>query len=95
MYQCTSIMSHVYTVGVTVLLKVRKDRGCQREIESIEVDCPTQPEPCTWRGKLTDMEVYTYIYIMNVIVYLQQSVKHTSTHIHSDYTVTLCHCKPL
>ncbi|CAI8040995.1 TNF receptor-associated factor 2 [Geodia barretti] len=35
---------------------VRKDRGCQREIESLEVDCPTQPHPCSWRGKLTDME---------------------------------------
>ncbi|CAI8027242.1 TNF receptor-associated factor 2 [Geodia barretti] len=35
---------------------VRKDRGCQREIEFLEVDCPTQPRPCLWRGKLTDME---------------------------------------
>jgi TNF receptor-associated factor 4 len=35
---------------------IRKDRGCQREIESLEIDCPTEPEPCPWRGKLTAME---------------------------------------
>jgi hypothetical protein len=37
---------------------VRKDRGCQREIGALEIDCPTRPDPCSWRGPLVEIEVH-------------------------------------
>lgn len=36
--------------------QIRNDKGCLRDILALEVTCPTTP-PCTWRGKLVDMEV--------------------------------------
>lgn len=55
---------------------VRNDRGCQREIDSLEVDCPTQPQPCTWRGKLTTMEVHLAVCPNRMILCSQGCGRH-------------------
>jgi hypothetical protein len=38
--------------------EVRRDRGCQKEISSLLVDCPIRPNPCSWRGPLVEIEVH-------------------------------------
>lgn len=37
--------------------QIRSDKGCHKEICSLEVDCPTRPSPCHWRGRLVEIEV--------------------------------------
>ena len=37
--------------------QVRADRGCLKELQSLEIECTTQPTPCNWRGPLTKLEV--------------------------------------
>ena len=37
--------------------QIRNDRGCHKEICGLEVDCPTRPTPCDWRGQLVKIEV--------------------------------------
>ena len=45
---------------------MRKDRGVQKEIQSLEVDCPTRPDPCTWRGPLVEIEVRKYQWNLSI-----------------------------
>ena len=42
---------------LTFTRQIRNDRGCHKEICGLEVDCPTRPTPCDWRGKLVKIEV--------------------------------------
>jgi len=37
--------------------QIRSDKGCHKEICGLEVDCPTRPSPCHWRGRLVEIEV--------------------------------------
>lgn len=50
---CTSVIYFFLACSV----QVRKDRGCLKELQGLEIECTTQPTPCNWKGPLTALEV--------------------------------------
>jgi hypothetical protein len=39
-------------------IEVRQDRGCLKELQSLEIECTTRPTPCGWRGPLPSLEAH-------------------------------------
>ncbi|CAI8057723.1 TNF receptor-associated factor 5 [Geodia barretti] len=38
--------------------EVRKDRGCLKELQRLEIECTTKPTSCGWRGPLPNLEAH-------------------------------------
>jgi hypothetical protein len=38
--------------------EVRKDRGCLKELQGLEIECTTKPTSCGWRGHLPNLEAH-------------------------------------
>ena len=54
-------------VFLTCSVQVRKDRGCLKELQGLEIECTTQPSPCNWKGPLTALEVRTMLLAVFII----------------------------
>ena len=54
--------SHSTLFSVVICpLKVRRDKGCTKEIAVLEVDCPGKAEGCRWKGLLILYEVSIWV----------------------------------
>jgi len=48
----------LYSYLLVLVLQIKKDKGCKKEIEQLRIGCQSSP-PCGWEGSLPKLEVRT------------------------------------